>query len=118
MRNLAPHVVRQRLLIEGLFDCHVDEAKITGYFETLTRSLGLKMYARPMIYSPEGMGKPENQGYDAFVPLIDSGISAYFWNEAKLLSVLIYSCKAFDADKAAAVTREYFNISELESESF
>ncbi|MFA5799981.1 MAG: S-adenosylmethionine decarboxylase [Candidatus Peribacteraceae bacterium] len=118
MRNLAPQVVRQRLLIEGLFDCPVDEARIAGYFETLTRALGLKMYASPMIYSLAGMGRTQNQGYDAFVPLIDSGISAYFWNEARLLSVLIYSCRAFDAEKAAAVAREYFNVAEIESSSF
>jgi hypothetical protein len=36
-----------------------------------------------IIFSPlTGMGKTENAGFDAFVPLIDSGISAYIWSNA------------------------------------
>jgi S-adenosylmethionine decarboxylase len=27
--------------------------------------------------APSGLGKADNEGYDAFLPLIDSGISLY-----------------------------------------
>ena len=37
------------------------------------------MYGQPIIFSPRGEGKEENQGYDAFVSLIDSGILLYYW---------------------------------------
>ena len=46
MRDLAPEIVRQRLLIEGRCTVAVDSA-----------------------------GKAESAGFDAFIPLIDSGIS-------------------------------------------
>ena len=62
----------------------------------------------PIIFSPEGMGKEGNQGFDAFVPLIDSGISLYIWSERKFLSVIIYTCKEFDKDIALSGTKEYF----------
>ena len=56
----------------------------------------LRTYGPPIIHSPEGVGKDRNQGYDAFVPLIDSGIAAYIWANEKFLSIVIYTCKKFD----------------------
>jgi S-adenosylmethionine decarboxylase len=116
MRDLAPDIVRQRLLIEGLFQGSVDEAKINAYFEAITQTLGLRMYGAPTIYSPAGLGRTENQGFDAFVPLVDSGISLYVWSDAKLVSVLIYSCKKFDVEKAAEVTRAFFDLKAIETQ--
>ncbi len=118
MKDLAPDIVRQRLLIEGLFTREIDEAAIEEYFDALTKALGLKMYAKPMIHSPGGEGKAENQGYDAFVPLIDSGISAYVWSNAKFFSILIYSCKRFDEALAVGLTGKFFGSSQIEHRSF
>ncbi|MBX2860898.1 MAG: S-adenosylmethionine decarboxylase, partial [Vampirovibrio sp.] len=63
-------------------------------------------------------GKEENQGYDGFVALIDSGISIYVWENAKFLSVVVYTCKAFDADKAKAFTQTFFGVGEMETMAF
>ena len=65
---------------------------------------------RRQVAPGEGEGRAENAGFDAFVPLIDSGISGYFWSEARFLSVVVYSCKKFDADAAVAYTRDMFRI--------
>jgi len=112
MKNLAPNITRQRLLMEGFYDREVDEEVIKDYFKTVTESLKLRMYGEPIIFSPGGDGKEENQGYDAFVPLIDSGISLYIWSGSKFLSLIIYTCKSFDEDKAKEVTKKFFNIDE------
>jgi len=65
------------------------------------------------------MGKEENQGFDAFVPLIDSGISAYVWSAHKFFSILIYTCKGFDEKSAIAYTKDFFKVlSEMECQSF
>ena len=66
------------------------------------------MYGKPIIFSPGGIGKEENQGYDAFVPLIDSGISIYVWSSARFLSAVIYTCKGFDEKTAMKVTKKFF----------
>ncbi|MBI4153710.1 hypothetical protein HY501_00075, partial [Candidatus Woesearchaeota archaeon] len=79
MKNLAPGVFRQRLLIEGYFTIKVTRKTIDQYFKAITKALNLKTYGKPIIFSPAGIGKKGNQGYDAFVPLIDSGISIYIW---------------------------------------
>ena len=115
MRDLAPDITRQRLIMEGYYSIDVDEAVIKKYFDEATKALGLKMYDQPIVFSPKGEGREENQGYDAFVPLIDSGISLYVWTNAKFLSIMVYSCKKFDTDKTTDVTKGFFGIKELET---
>jgi S-adenosylmethionine decarboxylase len=119
-RDIAPEIFRQRLLIEGFFTRAVDEATIRRYLLGIAEELGLRTYGEPVIYAPaEGMGQAENAGYDAFVPLIDSGISAYFWTGPGFLSVLLYTCKGFDEARALTWTREYFAVEgEIVTHSF
>ncbi len=118
MDRLAPEITRQRLLIEGFFERDVDQKTIEAYFETVTAKLGLRAYGKPIIFSPSGMGKDENQGYDAFVPLIDSGISLYIWSKAKFLSAVIYTCKAFDEKAAIKTTKEFFKMRKTAHRAF
>lgn len=111
MKNIAPEITRQRLLIEGYYQVDVDESTIRDYFYGISQKLELRIYGSPIIFSPEtGMGQDENMGYDAFVPLIDSGISLYIWSKAKFLSTIIYTCKKFEKDKAIGFTKNYFKI--------
>jgi S-adenosylmethionine/arginine decarboxylase-like enzyme len=118
MKNLAPSITRQRLLIEGFYKTDADKSVIMDYFNKITKALNLRMYGEPIIFSPGGEGKEENQGYDAFVPLIDSGISVYVWSNAKFLSLIIYTCKSFDENKAVEVTKDFWKMDEIESQSF
>jgi len=118
MKNIAPDITRQRLLIEGFYKIEVDKEMIKKYFNGITNELKLKMYGEPIIFSPGGGGREENQGYDAFVPLIDSGISLYVWVNSKFISLIIYTCKNFDNKKALDFTKEFFKIDELENLSF
>ena len=105
--DIAPEVFRQRLLVEGRFTCELDAAAVSQFMVDLAGALGLRTYGDPIVHSPDAMiasgeGKPENAGFDAFVPLVDSGIAAYFWTQARFFSVVIYTCAAFDADRAVA----------------
>ncbi|NUJ97648.1 hypothetical protein HGA92_02560 [Candidatus Gracilibacteria bacterium] len=118
MKNLAPNIKRQRLLIEGFYTIDADKKTIEDYFENITEYLNLRMYGKPIIFSPGGEGKQENQGYDAFVPLIDSGISVYVWSNSKFLSLIIYTCKDFDEKKAIEFTKNFWNINKIETLSF
>jgi S-adenosylmethionine decarboxylase len=77
MRDLAPDIVRQRLLIEGLFDIEVDGATVERYLIELAAHLNLRTYGKPIVHAPGGAGKDENEGFDAFIPLIDSGFPTY-----------------------------------------
>lgn len=118
MRNLAPSILRQRLLIEGLIGIDVDPNVIKHYFTAITGALSLRAYGEPIIYSPGGVGKEENEGYDAFVPLIDSGIALYVWSKAQFASIVIYTCKSFDSKVAVEATRDFFAMRDVESQAF
>jgi len=118
MKNLAPDILRQRLLIEGFYNIVVNQETIEKYFNEITKKLNLRMYGEPIVFSPEGIGRQDNQGYDAFVPLIDSGISLYVWGNKKFISLIIYTCKSFDEKVAIKETKDFFKINEIATESF
>jgi len=118
MKNLAPQIFRQRLLMEGLFSIWLDQQALAAYMTGLAGHLGLRAYGPPAIYSPSGLGKEVNQGYDAFLPLIDSGIAAYVWSSAHFFSIVIYTCARFDADAAVQFTQEFFAATEVATMEF
>jgi len=118
MRDLAPDIVRQRILIEGYYSVTIDEEVIREFFARITNRLDLRTYDVPVIFAPQGEGKSDNEGYDAFIPLIDSGISLYVWTGPRFLSVVAFTCKAFDAAAAVDATREFFAMTEIEHQAF
>lgn len=121
--DLAPEVFRQRHLIEGRFSVDLDEDAVRAYLLGLADALGTKPYGDPIVFSPDAMiesgaGSEGNAGYDAFLPLVDSGISAYFWTASKFFSVVIYTCKGFDPDAGLAFTRDALGVDELVEAGF
>ena len=118
MKDLAPEIFRKRLMIEGFFNIKVDEKIIKDFLSSLTEFMSFKTYGEALIHNTGGIGKQENQGYDAFVPLIDSGIYLAVWSGHKFLSLIIYTCKDFDDKKAIDYTRDFFTIHEISFLSF
>jgi len=118
MEDLAPQITRQRLLVEGHFTRPVDEAVIREFLAALPQALDLRVYGEPTIFAPGGAGREENEGYDAFVPLVDSGISLYVWTGASFLALVLFTCKRFDAGRALARTREFFAMTSVASQEF
>jgi len=118
MRDLAPDIVRQRLLIEGLFTREISLEYIARYLVDLAAELGLRTYGQPIVHAPAGAGKHENQGFDAFIPLIDSGISLYVWSRHRFFAAVLFTCKPFAVARALHYTRDFFQASALEHQSF
>lgn len=118
MKNIAPGILRKRLLIEAKYSISVQETEVRKYLLDLAQALDLRVYGEPIIHSPSGEGKEENQGFDAFVPLIDSGISLYIWTGSQFLSCVLYTCKDFSTEKAIEFTKEFYRTIELVFEEF
>lgn len=123
VRDLAPEVFRQRHLIEGRFSVELDEAAVQDYLLGLAGALGMTPYGDPIVFSPDAMiesgtGRKENAGYDAFLPLVDSGISAYFWTGPKFFSVVVYTCAGFDPEAGLTFTRQALGAGELVEAGF
>jgi hypothetical protein len=107
----APEIYRKRLLIEGYFTRGgVEDGTLLDYFTTITSALRLKIYGEPIVHRTSGEGKPENEGYDAFVPLIASGIYVCVWSQRRFVSVILYTCADFDETLATARTRDFFGM--------
>jgi len=113
MKNLAPSIVRQRLLIEATYTVTVNADFVRDFLLSLAAELNLRTYGDPIIHSPSGDGKEENQGFDAFVPLIDSGIALYVWTNERFMSCVLYTCKEFSVEKAVRFAKEQFQAEEI-----
>jgi len=111
VKDIAPHITRQRLLVEGYYTIEMTRQVVEGYLRGIADHLNVQTYGQPIVFSPgEGTGKAENQGFDGFLPLIDSGIAVYVWTHSRFFSVLLYTCKTFDESKALSYTRRYFDM--------
>ena len=111
-RDIAPDIFRQRLLIEGFYAKPLERDGVAEFLRGLAAELGMRAYAQPVIFAPEGEGRAENQGFDAFLPLVDSGIAAYFWTGRRFFSIVLYTCKAFDEGTAVRYTRAFLGVEE------
>jgi S-adenosylmethionine decarboxylase len=106
------------LLIEGYYTINMNQAIVESYLLSVASHLDLRTYGKPIVHAPSGLGKEENQGFDAFIPLIDSGISLYVWSSAKFFATVLFTCKAFDNEAAVNFTKEYFDASRIEDRPF
>jgi len=118
MKDLAPDIIRQRLLIEGLYTAEVDRAMVERYLVEVAGHLGLRSYGQPIVHAPGGAGKDDNEGFDAFIPLIDSGISLYVWSRKRFFAVVLFTCKRFETSAALNFTKSFFGATDLEHRPF
>ena len=119
MPRLAPEIFRKRLLVEGYFARpSLDAEAIREYFSTITGRLGLRTYGEPIVHQTSGQGKPANEGFDAFVPLIDSGIYVCVWSGPRFVSIILYTCAEFDDSQATETTRRFFEMTEWDASLF
>ncbi len=112
LTNIAPEIFRKRLLVEGYYAIDVSVEVLEKYFSTVTAGLGLRTYGPPIIHTTGGAGKAINEGFDGFVPLIDSGIYISVWSSAKFLSTILYTCAEFDEEKGVSLVKEFFQMSD------
>ena len=107
MRDIAPDILRQRLLIEAYYRKDIDKAQTETYLIEIAKHLCLRIYAEPIVHATGDIG--DNQGFDGFVPLIDSGISVYVWTSKKFISTVLYTCTEFDVKQAVEFVQCYFD---------
>ena len=112
LTTIAPDIYRKRLIVEGYFLREITEATLLAYFAQLTRELGLRTYADPIIHRTPGQGKAVNEGFDGFVPLVDSGVYVAVWMNPRFLSTIIYTCGPFDEDRAVRCVRDIFQLAD------
>ena len=116
--KLAPHIFRQRVLVEGFYEIPVNEQTVLAYFATMMKKLGVTAGGPPFVNDSHGKGTPINEGWEAFQPLIESGIAVYLWAPDKFFSIIIYTCKEFDPEAAVRETCAFFEADTYEHKVF
>ncbi|MGY1719442.1 MULTISPECIES: S-adenosylmethionine decarboxylase [unclassified Blastococcus] len=112
-RDLAPEILRQRLVIEGYPAAPVDDAQIRTYLSALSREVDMVQLLEPVTH------RSDLYGWAGWIHWETSGAHFYAWEQPRLFfSVDIYTCKAFDPDVAVAFTADFFAARTVVAKSF
>jgi hypothetical protein len=108
MPDLAPEIVRRRLVIEGTCIWPIVDDQIVRYLSKLSDVCGMKLLVEPVTHCSD------RYGWAGWVHWENSGAHFYAWDTPKLFfSVDIYTCREFDAERTCEFTRGFFQAPEL-----
>jgi len=103
-KDLAPDIVRQRIIIEGTLHNPFEPEDMDKYCHEVTKVLNMTYVTAPICnYEP-------HYGWCAYMHWKESGLHIYSWDnrEPKFFSIDIYTCKKFDPTDALRYTEEFF----------
>lgn len=116
-KNLAPNLIRQRIIIELLTNYTVGPDEILDYLTKLSETVGMHMLST-QVY--EAVINEEFVGYGGWIHWVTSGAHVYSYtiertktNGKALFSVDAYTCKPFSIEAAVQFTKDYFKINEI-----
>jgi S-adenosylmethionine decarboxylase len=113
MKDLAPRILRQRLVVEGLVSKPIQDQDIRDYLSQLSPVLEMNLLIEPVTH------KSPKYGWSGWVHWETSGAHFYAWEQPILFfSVDIYTCKKFSVETALAFTRDFFKPSKLAYKEF
>lgn len=112
MRDLAPSIYRQRLVVEGTCRRPLGEVEIKQYLNGLSDALGM------VTLQPAVTHHSQRYGWAAWIHWETSGAHFYAWDEpTPFFSVDIYTCKPFEPEAAVDFTQDTLDPIELVSGS-
>jgi|ERR1700678_168435 len=107
-KNLAPSLIRQRVIIEGTTERIIEPELIKQYLVALADVAKMEILSGPVAYSAHEMG------YGGWIHWKSSGTAFYSYpTKPPLFTVDCYTCKPFSAHAAAAFTKKYLNATRL-----
>ena len=112
MRDLAPEIHRQRLVVEGLCPQPIDAASIREYLSQLSKAIDMVELMEPVTH------QSPLYGWAGWIHWETSGAHFYAWDDPKFFSVDIYTCKPFAAEDAVTFTEKFFAASEIVFKEF
>lgn len=102
--DLAPEIVRQRLVVEGLVEHSIGRDEISSYLSGLSEVCDMRILQEPVTH------QSPLYGWAGWVHWEASGAHFYAWDQPrKFFSVDIYTCLAFDDQKVLEFTADFFN---------
>lgn len=111
--DLAPMILRQRLVIEGIPARPLTAEQIRRYLVDLGDVCDMVVLTDPVTH------RSDKFGWAGWVHWETSGTHLYAWEQPLLFfSVDIYTCKAFDPARAVAFTEAFFSASTIVAKGF
>lgn len=108
MKDLAPEIYRQRLIVEGYPKKAISDTDIKQYLSRLSEQTDMVQLIDPVTHNSD------LYGWAGWIHWETSGAHFYAWERPKLFfSVDIYTCKAFDAKAAVDFTKDFFDAEEI-----
>lgn len=113
MRDLAPMIHRQRLVVEGIPAAPITAEAITSYLSGLSSVCGMVTLIEPVTH------RSERYGWAGWIHWETSGAHFYAWEQPLLFfSVDVYTCRAFSVPDVVEYTRDYFAAREIVAKAF
>jgi len=113
MKDLAPSIYRQRLVIEAYPKSAITDTQIKQYLSELSSVIDMKQLIEPVTH------RSDQFGWAGWIHWETSGAHFYAWEQPLLFfSVDIYTCKAFDPAVAVDFTRRFFDADSAEYKEF
>ena len=104
MRDLAPEIHRQRLVVEGLCGAPIDDVAIQTYLSTLSDTIGMTTLTEPVTH------RSPTYGWAGWIHWETSGAHFYAWEQPRLFfSVDVYACKPFSATAVVELSQRFFD---------
>lgn len=89
-----------------------DEGLVAAILDSYPGAIGMTKIAPPSVHRYDGPVF-EDRGVSGFVLIAESHISIHTFPERRMVWVDLFSCKAFDAERAADYIREQFSLTEM-----
>jgi len=97
------------LMVDGVYSEPVGRATVERILRELPSLIGMSILLGPYVVE----GVPENPGWTGFVVIDKSHISVHTFTETSTVSIDVYSCKPFDAEKAVAYLKDMISFKEV-----
>ena len=105
-KDLAPNIVRRRLVIEGITTELLPVDQITQYMVSLSSVMNMTIVSQPTT------NYEEDYGFSAYLCWKESGMHVYSWKETddrpNFFSIDIYTCKDFEINDVLQFTAKTF----------
>tara|TARA_B100000963_G_scaffold349640_1_gene358927 strand:+ start:71 stop:451 length:381 start_codon:yes stop_codon:yes gene_type:complete len=107
--DLAPNIVRRRLVVECIHKNNFDEKKIYDYMVNLSKVMNMTIVTMPVT------NYVQEYGFSAYMSWKESGMHVYTWNNDQnnnrpnFMSIDIYTCKNFEIKDVIDFTRLTFS---------
>jgi S-adenosylmethionine decarboxylase len=88
------------------------------FLDQICAFLHMTKQTQPYIFKTCDRTFPGKPGYSGWVPIIESGIQIHTSSNNRFISVDVYSCKTFDAQKVVDFVKQFFDPRVVETQFF